>query len=367
MSFYFILGLQFWVNMKPYSDQPFGPSALPYTIGVTGKDNLIDQKISVHKLRPGYHTTIHVVPKILETSADFDNMDINKRECKLPHETSGFNLFNDYSQKKCEIECATKKALSFCHCLPWQYPNNFTSIQICDMFGGFCFNEIISNEVFYKSCKTECLADCQEMSLSVWQRTVPLNIDDLCKHGAFFDRFFKQNFQKIFPFEKYRSFIQDQHIPDLATISINESFCKDYIKNYVSLVSVESPTENVAKSKLDKRVSWIDQLGIIGGNLGLCVGMSVLGMVEATIFIYLVLKSLIQDVNTLRKMVISFLKFKRPIVFDPLDNVKACRSRTDHNLDEHDDIEETTMILKLYVSINTAIIVIFSNYLFIRI
>ena len=148
-------------------------------------------------------------------------------------------------------------------------------------------------------------------------------------------------------------------------ISINESFCKDYIKNYVSLVSVESPTENVAKSKLDKRVSFNDQLGIIGGNLGLCVGMSVLGMVEATIFIYLVLKSLIQDGNTLRKMVISFLKFRRPIVFDPLDNVKACRSRTDHNLDEHDDIEETTMILKLYVSINTAIIVIFSNYLFI--
>ena len=139
--------------MKPYTHQIYGPTAVPYTIGVTSKNNLIDQKISVHKLRPGYHTTIHVVPKILETSSDFDNLELEKRECKLPHETTGFRLFNEYTQKRCEIECASKKATSFCHCLPWYYPNNFTFLPMCDMFGGFCFNQIMSNEVYYKSCK----------------------------------------------------------------------------------------------------------------------------------------------------------------------------------------------------------------------
>ena len=91
--------------MKPYSDQPYGPKALPYTIGVTGQNNLIDQKISVHKLWPGYHTTIHVVPKILETSSNFDGLGLDKRKCKLPHETTGFRLIQSYTQKGCEIEC----------------------------------------------------------------------------------------------------------------------------------------------------------------------------------------------------------------------------------------------------------------------
>ena len=298
--------------MKPYSDQLYGPTALPYTVGVTGQNNLIDQKISVHKLWPGYHTTIHVVPKILETSSNFDDLGLDKRKCKLPHETTGFMLFQNYTQKGCEIECAAKKAALFCKCLPWHFPNNFTSLPMCDMFGGFCFNRIMSDEVFYKNCKSECLADCQEMSLSIWQTTVPFNIEELCKGGAYFDRFFKENFQKIFAFEHYRSLVQQQHIPDLTTSLSNGSLCTDYVRKYVSFVSVESPTESVSKSQLDRSTSFIDQLGIIGGNLGICVGMSVLGMFEAITFIYIVFSSIIQDINTLRKTVISFLKSKSP-------------------------------------------------------
>ena len=338
--------------MKPYTDQIFGPTALPYTIGVSSKSNLIDQKISVHKLRPGYHTTIHVVPKILETSPDFDNLDVEKRECKLPRETSRFRLFNEYSQKGCEIECAAWKASSFCHCLPWYYPNDFMSLPMCDMFGGFCFNQIMSNEVYYKSCKSECLADCQEISLFIWQKTVPLNIVELCKDGTYFDRFFEQNFQKIFAFEHYQILVQEQYIPDLATRFSNGSLCLEYVRKYISLVSVESPTENVAKSQLDKRLYFIDQLGIIGGNLGVCVGMSVIGMFEAAIFIYIIITSIAQDVERLRKKILSYLKF-RDLEFGKdatLETVLVCNGKEDKRNIDHDvfgkDYEE---IRKLYV------------------
>ena len=104
------LGLQFWTNMKPYTNQRYGPTSLPYTIGVTAQNTAFDQKISVHKLRPGYHTAIYIVPKILESSSDFDNMNRDKRKCKMPHETSGFRLFQQYSRKGCENESAAKKA-----------------------------------------------------------------------------------------------------------------------------------------------------------------------------------------------------------------------------------------------------------------
>ena len=33
--------------MKPYSNQPFGPTYLPYTVGISGKNDFIDQKKSI--------------------------------------------------------------------------------------------------------------------------------------------------------------------------------------------------------------------------------------------------------------------------------------------------------------------------------
>ena len=339
--------------MKPYSDQLYGPTALPYTIGVTGQNNLIDQKISVHKLWPGYQTTIHVVPKILETTSAFNNLKLNKRECKLPHETTGFRLFNEYSQKTCETECAARKASTICHCLPWNYPNDFMSIPMCDMFGGFCFNQIMSNEVYYKSCKSECLADCKEISLSVWQRTTPLNIEELCKDSTYFDRFFKQNFQKIFAFEHYRIMVQDQYIPDWASSLSNGSLCFNYIRKYVSLISVESPTELVTKSQIDKSVSFNDQLGIIGGNLGLMCGISVLGMGEVVMFIFITITSLVQDLNTLRKKILSYLRFHDPVIEKEvtLDTVVLCQGKEDQTTYRYDEFEEDLQeIKKLYVS-----------------
>ena len=118
-------------------------------------------------------------------------------------------------QKGCEIECAARKASSFCNCLPWNYPNNFTLFPMCDMFSGFCFDQIISNEYYYKNCQTECLVDCKETSLSVWQTTVPLNIQKICRE-SYFDSFFQQKFESIFAFETYQMLIQGQPHSDLS-------------------------------------------------------------------------------------------------------------------------------------------------------
>ena len=220
--------------MKPYSNQLYGPTAISYTVGVTGQNTFVDQKISVHKLRPGSHTTIYIIPKILETSKDFDALDTEARKCKLPHEAAGFRLFQNYTQKGCEIECAAKKARSICRCLPWYYPNNLTSVPMCDMFSGYCFNHIMSDEVYYKNCKHECLPNCQEISLMKWQKTVPLNIKDLCKDSTYFDRFFKREFQRIFAFEHYKALVQHQYFPDLSTRLSNGSLCVEYIRHSMS-------------------------------------------------------------------------------------------------------------------------------------
>ena len=46
-----------------------------------------------------------------------------------------------------------------------------------------------------------------------------------------------------------------------------------------------SSTRSVTKSQRIPRFTFIDQLGIIGGNLGLFTGMSILSMIEIAFWI----------------------------------------------------------------------------------
>ena len=331
--------------MKPYSNQSFGPTYLPYTVGVSGRNDFIDQKTSFQKLRPGYHTTIHVIPKILETTLDFDNLELDQRECKLPHETTGFQLFKEYSRKGCELECATRKATSFCKCLPWQYPNNFTSLPMCDMFGGYCFDQIVSNIIYYKMCKVECLEDCHYTSLSMWHSTVPLEVQEICKDGTFFDIFFKKNFQRLFAFESYKMLVQKQSTLDLAKSLRNGSLCSTYVNNYVSFVSIESPTKSVTKSHRDQRKFFIDKLGTIGGTLGVSAGMSVLSMAEVVVFVYILLMGIVLDTRQLWKKIVLY---RRKTVHVAKKKSVPLNHMVKVNLE--DILEGQQEIQKLYVS-----------------
>ena len=150
------------------------------------------------------------------------------------------------------------------------------------------------------------MEDCEETSLSVWHKSVPFDIKKVCEPSAYFDKFFKQNFQRIFAFESYRVLVHEKRTPDLATSLSNGSLCEWYIRNYVSFVSVESPTESISKSTLDQRISFNNQLGVIGGTLGICIGTSLLSFAEIVLFLCIVFKSLYQDSKIAWKKIKSF-------------------------------------------------------------
>ena len=336
--------------MKPYSNQIYGPAYIPYTIGVSGKNTFVDQKTSVYRLWPGYHTTIHVIPKLLETTAAFNALDLDTRQCKLPHENDGFQLFQEYSRVGCEIECAARKARAFCQCLPWNYPNNFTFLPMCDMFGSYCFNEIMSNIIYYKRCKSECLEDCNEASLSMWHNSVPLDAEQLCINNAYHDAFFKQNFYRMFAFESYQMLVQGQNPSDLSISLSNGSFCTKYIRKYIAFTTVESPTKTVSKSHRDQNKFFIDKLGTIGGTLGVSAGMSVISMFEVLVFFYLILNGIFHDLRYVWKKMLSYLdgNTARQEVTSDLE------ANFEHKIDVYaDDVEDDEQqIHKIYVSIN---------------
>ena len=84
--------------------------------------------------------------------------------------------------------------------------------------------------------------------------------------------------------------------------------CEKYVNQYVSFVSIESPTKIVTKSHRDQRKFFIDKLGTIGGTLGVCAGMSVLSMVEVGVFVYIVLLGMALDMRHLWKRLITYKK-----------------------------------------------------------
>ena len=61
-------------------------------------------------------------------------------------------------------------------------------------------------------------------------------------------------------------------------------YCKDYVKKYVAIVTVETPVDTVIKSKRIARITFNDQLAVVGGTLGLFSGISILSMVEVLCF-----------------------------------------------------------------------------------
>ena len=117
---------------------------------------MIDQKRGLVELKPGYHVVIRVVPKIVETTEEFEAFDTITRKCKLSHESNELKFLKNYTKIGCEFECALKKAISICKCLPWFYPNDFTEVPICDMFAAKCFDDIMSNDKHYKVHNDSC-------------------------------------------------------------------------------------------------------------------------------------------------------------------------------------------------------------------
>ena len=166
--------------MKPHISMPYSNPSSQYSLGISTSNNVIDQKINVLNIVPGLQTTISVTPQIIETSEGFDGLNPISRKCRLPQENFGLSLLKDYSRTACEHECAFKKAVSLCRCMPWYYKNESSSVPACEMFGGYCFDKIMSTRESYKGCPSFCLDDCGGVQLS-WEKNFrPINLETIC-------------------------------------------------------------------------------------------------------------------------------------------------------------------------------------------
>ena len=274
------------MNLKPFIRQ--GPQDFtPYNIQISTKDDMMDQKNNLIKIKPGFLISIKIWPGLKIIKENFEALPLSHRKCKMPYEKSKFKFMKKYSKVNCEFECAAKKAIKHCQCLPWFYPNNFTEIPICDMFGAKCFDMIMSNKNNYKLCKDDCIEECSQISYTLMPTYVPLDTAELCE-TPLFKQFFKERGSQYEFFNYYDSVINGQtRIKPTDSGDRNDhELCKDYVKKYVAVINVESNVKTITKTMKKKRIMFNDQIAVIGGTLGLFSGMSILSMVEIICLIF---------------------------------------------------------------------------------
>ena len=282
-----------WMNLKPYTAQSHNAMATKYTIGISDKKNFIDQQRDMIYLKPGHHLMIKVMPRLVRTTKDFNELQRSQRNCKLSKETEGFSFLKQYSRKGCEFECAVKVAIPICKCIPWYYPNDFDEWPICNMFGGHCFEIMMEDSKYYQKCKKQCISDCHETTYMVIWSTFELELDSTCNGRGFHNYHFKQTLRKHFAFHNYKTLVEGGSIPELSQSYNNGSLCREYVKNYGAFVSVEGGHTRIIATNRDRRIFFYDQLGTFGGTLGLFFGMSVISFFEVAFLILSLTKALI--------------------------------------------------------------------------
>ena len=313
---HFLPGLQILLLMKPHVSLPNKDDASKYSLGISNSLSIIDQKLNVISIEAGMNTIVSVTPQLIETTEDFDALNPNTRKCRLPHETFedlpyGLKSAKNYSRTACEHECAFMKAVSVCKCTPWYYKNNFTTVPICEMFGGYCFDKVMSTRKFYKQCADYCLDDCNGIQ-QTWEKSFrPINIEKICRKGSALHEYLMKSAKQHFSDDNYKrlttgdkekiaqQFVYLDKTMRNENISDHyETLCKQFADKYIAIITVEAPTDVITKISRDLETTFFELVGILGGELGLFTGFSMLSILEYLTAIYNFIWHYGEDTNT---------------------------------------------------------------------
>ena len=191
-----------------------------------------------------------------------------------------------------------------CQCIPWDMirPNGKEKFRICDRYSNECFYSKMKDENYAKeSC--HCLPDCNTIRFTYTLEQIPLNNNDICEvfnHFNDIDSAQKVNMQlkledwkkflKLRNFKKYNNFLENRKNTDTVynyydssdkynyEMKFPKKMCED-LKN-VAVIEIQIMDQSYLKMTRNIRISLFEQIGIIGGILGLFCGFNFLAILE---------------------------------------------------------------------------------------
>ena len=149
-----------------------------FLISLSGHLDYFDAKSFLRLAKPGYKTIIDIQPLEVIATSRLRDLAPTQRKCRFSNEADGLTIFSKYSQSACQLECIVKQAYQTCQCIPWNMPTNESNYVICDIYGTFCFNEILKQEERLHGC--DCLANCNDIQFNIMEKEVLIDLDEYC-------------------------------------------------------------------------------------------------------------------------------------------------------------------------------------------
>ena len=260
-------------------------------------------------IRPG-HSNI-VALKATQVTADPDVRSAatpEKRFCLFGDEME-LDLHKSYSQANCFLECSMKLAMRALSpnmsdpCIPWYFPNQNSSIRMCDPYEAFTFVNHMK-DVSDDEC-SHCLPDCSGTSFESSVSAAPfrrcdyknLGMGELCKFDltkAFLDppiwgEAVQQQFRRnggglpdyltnVFS-SNMRSLVTDTDSEVFSTMREQRPMYDAYDKD-IAMVTFFFESTTAYEYVRESRMTYVDFVSQIGGVLGLCMGFSFISFVE---------------------------------------------------------------------------------------
>ena len=196
-------------------------------------------------------TFVAMEAEVLESAPDVIKEDPVKRNCLFPHEKN-LTYYNKYSKPRCEIECKIPVMVRSCGCAPYFLPG---SHPVCPAEKAACVEEVDEHpEVI--GCAESCLSSCSDI---LYHATVSSG------------KFPSKEPGEVLILERGK-----EKNPSVEN--------KDYVKDVMGMVHVYFKDDSVKKYSRSLRYSTIDLISSVGGTMGLCLGFSLVSVVELIYF-----------------------------------------------------------------------------------
>ena len=251
------------------------------------------------EVKPGHNNLVALSAIKIDADKDLRNLKPETRNCLFPDETDNLKLFKKYKQSNCFLECALVYAQKLNEtegCTPWYFPFVDLNFKLCDPFQNLIIRRNMQN-VPDAECNY-CLPDCirtiyrQSVTTQPFRRCDErnLNLPDMCRfdNGAKKPQIWGR--QLIEQFKKKNisisaSFVQSSKRTIKKSYILNDLF-EDLPSEYdayekdISVLTVFFDSTTVMMFKSQLRQSWLDYLSSVGGALGLCIGLSIITVIE---------------------------------------------------------------------------------------
>jgi hypothetical protein len=226
------------------------------------------------EIQAGNELTVAVRAFATRTTNTFEDMSIDKRNCKLVFYEGAEDIIIDglkYSDINCLMQHNIKSGIANCKCYPWYYFDDnsiLLNASICDSFGIACFKQFVQETLKDEHyLQTECLEPCslnKYTSSLTNQRPSNQRRHGDPTHDAVFGYFLKTK----------RSIITKLRHNETLLSFENRRWAK------TSIVHVNFEDPQVTFVIKDAKVTFEDKLANIGGTFGLFLGFSFVGVID---------------------------------------------------------------------------------------